>query len=635
MPEQQWCKLERFDYSPLAGRWAVVRMLAALEAELRPPVGARLLVHRGPVLSAHGAFVSAADRRSTGPASELLWIASFAVPLEIVEYRGALFELSAPGRAAVSLPALGTLVLGVGHEPALPDRRWLPAHARRRVSALATAVAVSTASIPATGLAATRPSHSVVQTPRDGVEGSAALPRHSARPGRITLTAPRVVKLESHARVPVHDAVLGAQHRRRPPKPSRAWSAGRDGMPTATDPSATTPAPPVASAPTHPAQPVGVPEQPASHLWSTGGTRADKPADKHVVARRSPATEPDRHHVTRSRRPTGGAPVSAPLSTPSQLRPVPASVGPAPEERSEPAGTEAGGLFAGTSGGTSALSGAPPASLLSRLFADVNGPPPFLVSIYKRAAHRYQVPWSVLAAINSVESDYGRNLSVSSAGAVGWMQFMPGTWREYGVDANRDGKANPYDPTDAIFAAARYLRANGAPQDLSRAIFAYNHATWYVDEVIARARWISANSTLKVTGLTGRRIAAMTAMAELLVGRPYVWGGGHGGWQIVPGYDCSGFVSAVLHAGGYLASPQTTDTLPSQPEIKTGPGRYVTIFDRTAAGAQGHVIIDLNGTFFESGGSATTGGGAGVKKLGQPPFDYLLSFNTLLHPSGL
>ena len=55
----------------------------------------------------------------------------------------------------------------------------------------------------------------------------------------------------------------------------------------------------------------------------------------------------------------------------------------------------------------------------------------------------------------------------------------------------------------------------------------------------------------------------MTAMAELLVGRPYVWGGGHGGWQIVPGYDCSGFVSAVLHAAGYLATPQTTDTLPS------------------------------------------------------------------------
>ena len=127
----------------------------------------------------------------------------------------------------------------------------------------------------------------------------------------------------------------------------------------------------------------------------------------------------------------------------------------------------------------------------------------------------------------------------------------------------------------------------------------------------------------------------MTAMAELLVGRPYVWGGGHGGWQIVPGYDCSGFVSAVLHAGGYLSTPQTTDTLPSQPGIKAGPGRYVTIFDRTASGAQGHVIVDLNGTFYESGGSAASGGGAGVKKLGQPPYDYLLSFNTILHPTGL
>jgi murein DD-endopeptidase MepM/ murein hydrolase activator NlpD len=114
-------------------------------------------------------------------------------------------------------------------------------------------------------------------------------------------------------------------------------------------------------------------------------------------------------------------------------------------------------------------------------------PPAYLIPIYKQAGHRYHVPWSVLAAINQLETDYGQNLSVSSAGALGWMQFMPATWQQWGVDADRDGYANPYSPQDAIFAAARYLQASGAERDLARAIFAYNHADWYVAEVLLRA----------------------------------------------------------------------------------------------------------------------------------------------------
>jgi murein DD-endopeptidase MepM/ murein hydrolase activator NlpD len=117
-----------------------------------------------------------------------------------------------------------------------------------------------------------------------------------------------------------------------------------------------------------------------------------------------------------------------------------------------------------------------------------NGPPGFLIPIYEAAARRYGVPWRVLAAINAVETDYGRNLSVSSAGAVGWMQFMPATWQQWGVDADHSGSADPYSPMDAIFSAARYLRANGAAQDLPAAIFAYNHAGWYVTEVLLHAR---------------------------------------------------------------------------------------------------------------------------------------------------
>ena len=87
--------------------------------------------------------------------------------------------------------------------------------------------------------------------------------------------------------------------------------------------------------------------------------------------------------------------------------------------------------------------------------------PPFLLPIYQAAGVQYGVQWEVLAAINEIETDYGRNLNVSSAGAVGWMQFMPSTWEEYGVDASGDGVKDPYNPVDAIFAAARYLKAAG------------------------------------------------------------------------------------------------------------------------------------------------------------------------------
>jgi len=134
--------------------------------------------------------------------------------------------------------------------------------------------------------------------------------------------------------------------------------------------------------------------------------------------------------------------------------------------------------------------------------------PPFLLSIYQAAGIEYGVRWEVLAAINEIETDYGRNLNVSSAGAVGWMQFMPSSWKAYGVDANDDGRKDPYNPVDAIFAAARYLKAAGADQDLRRAIFAYNHADWYVDSVLLRARLISglpADFVGSLTGLTQGR----------------------------------------------------------------------------------------------------------------------------------
>ena len=132
------------------------------------------------------------------------------------------------------------------------------------------------------------------------------------------------------------------------------------------------------------------------------------------------------------------------------------------------------------------------------------------------------------------------------------------------------------------------------------------------------------------------RIQAMVNMANSLVGKPYVWGGGHSGWGQQSGYDCSGFVSAVLHAGGYLSTPADTTTLPSEPGILSGPGQYVTIYDRDGSGQAGHVIIEIDGQFYESGGEAGAwGGGGGVEKIGRPSDSYLATFDRVLHPAGL
>ncbi len=129
--------------------------------------------------------------------------------------------------------------------------------------------------------------------------------------------------------------------------------------------------------------------------------------------------------------------------------------------------------------------------------------PLFLLPIYKAAAVQYGVPWQILAAINEVETDYGSDLSVSSAGAVGWMQFMPATWLQYGVDALNAGYADPYNPVDAIFAAARYLRAAGASTNLHDAILSYNHSEEYVSSVLLRAKLIASYPKDVIATLTG------------------------------------------------------------------------------------------------------------------------------------
>jgi len=117
------------------------------------------------------------------------------------------------------------------------------------------------------------------------------------------------------------------------------------------------------------------------------------------------------------------------------------------------------------------------------------GIPASLLGIYDQAAEAYRLGpqgWAYLAAINYVETRFGQDLSPSSQGAIGWMQFEPGSWAQYAVstDPSKPGAPpNPYDPWDAIFAAANDLHANGAPGDWPGAIYAYNHAGWYVSEV--------------------------------------------------------------------------------------------------------------------------------------------------------
>jgi cell wall-associated NlpC family hydrolase len=137
------------------------------------------------------------------------------------------------------------------------------------------------------------------------------------------------------------------------------------------------------------------------------------------------------------------------------------------------------------------------------------------------------------------------------------------------------------------------------------------------------------------TGEERRRIEAMIRQADGLLGTPYVYGGGHSaGAAASGGLDCSGFVSAVLRSGGFINGPVTTEGFAGQPGIASGAGRYVTIYDRTGCGPNEHVIVNINGRFYESGGGSASGGAPFVHEF-TPSSSYLASFNTVLHPAGL
>ena len=112
-----------------------------------------------------------------------------------------------------------------------------------------------------------------------------------------------------------------------------------------------------------------------------------------------------------------------------------------------------------------------------------------LLDDYRSAERRFSVPWNVLAAVNFVETKFGKLRSSSAAGAQGPMQFMPATWRRYGLGGN------VHDAHDAILGAANYLHASGAPRDLRLALHHYNPSSSYVDAVLRYARRIAADRT--------------------------------------------------------------------------------------------------------------------------------------------
>jgi soluble lytic murein transglycosylase-like protein len=263
---------------------------------------------------------------------------------------------------------------------------------------------------------------------------------------------------------------------------------------SSTQETTTTPAPTTTSTPTA-STPAPAPTTTPTTTPATTPSSTPASADTEVPAPTKPAVKGPAVVLQRRQKVTASKPASAsvtptqPATTTTQAQaPANSNVAAAPQVIAAQEEALAAEL-AGSAASTQALS-----------FYRI---PLFLLPIYQAAAVQYGVPWQILAAINEIETNYGTDQSVSTAGAVGWMQFMPATWIQYGVDALDAGYADPYNPVDAIFAAARYLRAAGAATDLHGAILAYNHSDEYVKSVLLRAKLISSYPKSVIATLTG------------------------------------------------------------------------------------------------------------------------------------
>ena len=180
---------------------------------------------------------------------------------------------------------------------------------------------------------------------------------------------------------------------------------------------------------------------------------------------------------------------------------------------------------------------------------DVDIPAPALAAYRAATAWCPGLGWGVLAGIGKVETDHGRSAlagvrsGTNSAGAAGPMQFLLPTFEQYGVDAGDGDSASPYDLEDAVGAAARMLCANGAPTDLRRAVWAYNHSDEYVSEVLGWSVTYSSIARISASGAQRGRVALRWALAQR--GRPYAWGAAG-----PDAFDCSGLVLRAWEAAG-------------------------------------------------------------------------------------
>ena len=232
-------------------------------------------------------------------------------------------------------------------------------------------------------------------------------------------------------------------------------------------------------------------------------------------------------------------------------------------------------LAAGAGAGIASLLGgggtAPSATATSSI-------PAAMLALYQQAAATCPgLPWTVLAAIGTIESDNGQSTlpgvqsGANSAGAEGDMQELASTFAEYDTPVPPGGAnpPSPYDPTDAVYAAARMLCANGAANgaNLNQAIFDYNHASWYVNEVLALAQTYGQTQAQTVAAGTAPGVALDWALAQ--VGTPYIWGGEAPG----VGFDCSGLVQAAYKVAGISLPRVAQDQYDGT--AKLGPGNPV------------------------------------------------------------
>ncbi len=192
-------------------------------------------------------------------------------------------------------------------------------------------------------------------------------------------------------------------------------------------------------------------------------------------------------------------------------------------------------------------------------------------TLYRGAATRYGLPWTLLAGIGMEETGHGRNTAVSSAGAQGVMQFMPATFNAYAVDGDGDGRTVISSDADSIYTAANYLTKSGVtngPQGVRDAVYAYNHADWYVNDVLHYAGVYgggtvqgdpsgcgpgTGNGKPNLPPITDDRITTVLTWAASHVGNTYVMGAnGPTAW------DCSSYSRAAYSQIG-ISMPRTAE----------------------------------------------------------------------------